>query len=499
MKNDDILFRIAESFNLYANHNAFCIENKFYSYQELNQRVAAIQLQIKEKAPNENLIGLIAYDSIDTYAAILAILFLGKGYVPLHPEHPTDRNNAVVSQSGISWIVSSQISPTNIINCENLHFIHPSALPFSDSSSLLEAQSDHSIAYLLFTSGTTGIPKGVPISRTNLNAFFDGFSRLNYPLDATDRCLQMFDLTFDLSVMSYLAPLVFGACVFTVPSGNMKFASVFNLLEEYEISFALMVPSFIQFLRPYFEEVRLPRMRVSLFCGEALNDALVKEWQQCVPNALVENVYGPTEATIFCTTYTCSATANLKAYNDAVCIGKPMKQVKTIIVDENQQEVAVGEKGELCLAGAQLTRGYWNPTEKNKLAFFNKTIASEEYTFYRTGDICFVDAEGDIQYCGRLDHQVKIQGYRVELGEIEHHAREIVPQHQVAAVVKYLASNALIYLFIEAGSVENETLLRALKEKLPSYMLPSEIIQISSFPLNSNGKVDKKALLESIE
>ena len=496
MIKEDILYRIADSFDMYEAFNAFCIEGTYYSFKDFGNRIAAIQLQIEENAPNENFIGLIAFDSIDTYAALIAILFSGKGYVPIHPEHPLARNNSVVEQSGISWVISSDVKPDNTITYDHLQFINPSSLDFPDSKIKIQNQNPDSFAYLLFTSGTTGIPKGVPICRKNLNAFFDGFSHLNYPLESGDRCLQMFDLTFDLSVMSYLAPLSVGACVYTVPSGNMKFASVYNLLEEYEITFALMVPSFIQFLRPYFDEIRLEKMRVSLFCGEALNDALVNEWHECVPNAIVENVYGPTEATIFCTTYTCSLIEPLKSYQGSVCIGKPMKDVQTIIIDETKREVAKGEKGELCLAGSQLTEGYWNLNEKNKLAFFIFNIDGKDTMFYSTGDVCFIDFEGDIHYCGRLDHQVKIQGYRLVLGEIELHAREIIQQCRVASVVKQMPTNALIYLYVENSEVLSDSILKSLKEKLPAYMVPTEIVHLKNFPLNSNGKVDKNALLE---
>ncbi len=201
------------------------------------------------------------------------------------------------------------------------------------------------IAYILFTSGSTGIPKGVPISYSNLQAFLEGLETMGVKLNTSDRCLQMFDLTFDLSVMSYLTPLLAGAAVYTVPEGEIKFMAVYRLLEEYEITCALMVPSVLTYLLPYLEDIDLPAMRFSLFCGEALYQDAAFAWQKSVPNARVWNVYGPTEATIFCTY---SAIRDNLAYNGIVSIGSPMQHVQCLVLDEQNHIAETHTKGELC-------------------------------------------------------------------------------------------------------------------------------------------------------
>jgi len=294
--------------------------------------------------------------------------------------------------------------------------------------------------------------------------------------------------------MSYLIPLTIGACVYTVPSGEIKFTAAYSILEDHEITVALMVPSILSFLQKYYDEIRLEKMKYSLFCGEALYYDLTKGWAECVPNALIQNVYGPTEATIFCLTYNWNRASVNKNINGIVCIGKPMNNISAIIVDSDFKPVAAGVHGELCLSGNQLTAGYINNPEKNREAFFKLAVDGDEQIFYRTGDICYVDEEGDFMFIGRLDNQVKIQGFRVELSEIEHHAREFMKStNAVALTSQNSGGNTLIHLFVE-NYYNPEELTAFLKTKLPPYMIPNEIRSLQKFPLNMNGKTDRNAL-----
>lgn len=216
-----------------------------------------------------------------------------------------------------------------------------------------------------------------------------------------------------------------------------------------------------------------------------------------MPCAEVWNVYGPTEDTIYCTAYRYEREEECKAVNGIMSIGRPMKDVDTLIVDVDCKVVGTGERGELCLAGPQLTPGYWHDEEKNRQAFF--LLAGKRY--YRTGDICSVDADGDIAYYGRKDSQIKIQGFRIELSEIECVARKFF--HDEAAVVALpvydARKNCSISLAVETRDHDcGDNLMKHMKALLPTYMLPQTIHFLDRFPLNVNNKIDRKKIAQMV-
>ncbi len=454
---------------------------------------------------DQKLIGLTTYEfaDINTYAAIFGILFSGRGVVPINPENPMNRHKSIVDLADLKTILISKHDSVvdQLGTIESVNLCDISSLNETEINLEIPVVSDEDTVYVLFTSGSTGIPKGVPLSYKNFKSFFDGYFELGYEYTENDRFLQTSDLTFDLSIMSFLAPLLKGACCYTIPSKGVKFTNIYSMLEEHEITTALMVPSVLSYLRPYFEDISLEKMRYSLFCGEALYLDLIKEWSKCVPNALIQNVYGPTEATIFCLSYNYNPElADEKSSNGVICIGKPMKHTKSIIVDENLQIVPNGEKGELCLAGGQLTTGYLKNEERNQNAFFEVEINGIIERFYKTGDIAYVDEDNDFMYNGRKDYQIKIHGYRIELSEIEHFAREISGCTQVAAIAKENSVDILaIHLFLENYNEDLSDLKLLLKTKLPFYMMPETIQSLVKFPLNVNGKIDRKSLFDLIK
>ena len=338
------------------------------------------------------------------------------------------------------------------------------------------------------------VPKESPITHRALAAFVAAFEALGLGIHPSDRVLQMFELTFDLSVMSYAIPLLHGASVLTVPGDALKYTYIHALLEDRSVTVALMVPSILNFLRPYFDEILCPSLRANLFCGEALPLDLLEEWCTCIPNARVLNVYGPTEHTIFCTAYEYQRNAENGSSNGILSIGKAMLGTTVGLVDEHGNWSHTGQSGELTLSGSPATLGYWRDEERTTSAFIHPESASPQ-RHYRTGDRCSIDEDGTILYWGRMDDQVKVQGYRVELAEIEHFARRIAGGSvAVAIAVTNHFGHTELVLVLEGPAQDKASIINRLKEVLPSYMIPARVEQLSTLPLNANGKIDRPAL-----
>jgi len=474
-----IVTPVCNSIANYPDRNAFYIDGTYYTYRQFAERVSAIRCVIRAAEKDEQIWGLSLHNDLNTYASIFALWMEGKAYVPLHPSWPEERIASIKEQVGCSNVLDACDAPYT-----------------GDLLDDWAEASEDDLAYILFTSGSTGVPKGVPLSRKNLAAFIEAFWNIGYELTEEDRCLQCFDLTFDLSVMSYLVPILKGACVYTVPYDGVKYLAVVQLMAEQQLTFTLMTPSTIQYLRPYFEEFEFPAMRYSLFCGEALPTDVALEWSKCLPNAEIDNVYGPTEDTIFCTAYRLRRNEPNVEHNGVLSIGTTMTSGKVIIVDENNNEIHDDQIGELCLSGEQLTQGYWKNPEKNAEAFW---FAEDGTRYYRSGDLCFYGEGGNINFVGRKDSQVKINGFRIELSEIEFHARQFLGDTLVL-VLAYTNSEGTqsLAMFIESKEQDPQPLKDYLASKMPVYMVPEKMIYVEKFPVNSSNKIDRSTLKKLI-
>jgi D-alanine--poly(phosphoribitol) ligase subunit 1 len=354
MFDKNIILPFRDVIEKYGDRNAFCIAGKFYTYIEFARHISKIRKTLELSDINSKNVGLVVNDDIETYASIFSIWFQGLAYVPLHPQQPVERNLEVISQASIDLVLCSGDHKS----FPNVHTINSALLEFEEFNLIPDPAPENAIAYILFTSGSTGKPKGVPITRCNVGAFIKSFLDVGFNINEFDRCLQCFDLTFDVSVQSFLVPLIKGACVYTIPHDQIKYSYVYGLLEDHKLTFGAMAPSMIRYLRPYFEEINVPGMRYNILTAEASPVDLVTEWSKCIPNAEIYDFYGPTEATIYCTYYKFNKTGINKHLNGMISIGKPMSGLIAIIRDEAGKVLGANQKGELCISGDQLTPGY---------------------------------------------------------------------------------------------------------------------------------------------
>lgn len=481
---EHILTPFCDSVHRYADRNAFYIDGTYYSYRQLTERISAIRGIVRSAETDEQVWGLRIGDNLNTYAAIFALWMEGKAYVPLHPGWPKERIDDIIRQIGCSNVFDPELFTDDSFAGD------VSIEDWKDSP-------DDDLAYILFTSGSTGTPKGVTLSRRNVAAFMDSFWKTGITIDETDRCMQVFDLTFDVSVQSYLVALTRGACVYTVPYGGVKYLSAAGLINEQHITFGAMAPSMLTYLRPYFDELDASSMKTTILTAEACPVDLMEAWYDCAKNTDIYDFYGPTEATIYCTYYCLTRGGHNLSLNGIISIGKPLANVSAVIIREDGTPVEGQEKGELCVAGDQVTPGYWKNAEKNASSFF----VLDGVRYYHTGDLCYWETTGDIMYSGRIDQQAKIQGFRVELGEIEYHAREFYSENRRVMAIAFQNEKNLteIALFIEAAAEDTKALLEYLRGKMPHYMIPTRILFEPSFPLNKSEKVDRNALKSRLQ
>lgn len=476
----EILTPLYNNIERFADRNAFCIADDFYTYRQFGERIEALRAKIRENGLSNKIIGVVAHDSIDTYAALWALWAEGSAYVILHSKWPKERIDEIIQQAELEAYI------------DNVEL------------TMLEGNSpnDQKLAYVLFTSGSTGKPKGVMVGKDNLAAMMNSFWATGIDITEEDRVLQCAELTFDYSVWCMLMATTKGACLYTIPDDEIRFQYTGGLIDEYALTVLPVVPSTLRYLQPYFEELDLSCIRYCILGAEALQLSIVEEFRKYAPHAEIHNYYGPTECAIASTYYPCGE----KAYNGVVAIGQALKNITAVVLDEEGNELSEGQKGELCIAGPQVTKGYLKNEEQTNKAFFMREYEGEQMRFYHTGDLVYRDSDGNFQYVGRIDHQAKIQGFRVELSEIEHHAATYLtnslPQEGCGGVVCMAFDNEQgfteIAMFVESKEFDIEPTLQYMRTKMPSYMIPTRIIFVPVFPLNTNGKIDKNKLKQLI-
>lgn len=496
------------------------------TYGELYREAARIaNALVRYDAVGAPLTAVFAYRSVTAFAGILAALLRGHGYVPLNRTFPAHRTARMLSRSGCSALVVDEASSPQLDDvlpaCPDVRlliapdrdevgelgrrFPNVKVLGAADLRVAGElpapiAVNPQELAYLLFTSGSTGEPKGVMVSHANVLSFVD-WAVGHYGITAQDRFSQMFDPTFDLSVFDMFVAWERGARVCCPPPKSLINPGRF--IRERGITVWFSVPSTAIFMRRLgaLKPDRYPTLRWSLFCGEPLPAEVVSAWQEAAPRSTIENLYGPTEATIACTAYRWDPEKSpAEVVHGVVPIGQPIGGMRARVVDTSLREVPVGEAGELLVAGPQVTPGYWGDPERTAASFVRPHGTGEVH--YRTGDrVRRAEPPSPLVYLGRLDHQIQVLGHRVELAEVEAVLREESGEDAVIALgwPRTPSGASGVVAFIGAASVNTELVLQRVARRLPDYMVPRKIHVRSSLPLNPNGKYDRKALMRELK
>jgi len=476
-------------------------------YGELGARASRIGAAIAAAETGEGPALTAVYGSrtVEAYAGILGALWAGNGYVPLNPSFPADRCREMLLRSGARTLVVDGEREELVAELLDGIADPPTVIVADAGSETIDPVppklGGDAIAYLLFTSGSTGRPKGVGVAQRNVVAFLEAI-RERYDFGPADRFSQTFDLTFDLSVFDMFVAWGSGGCL-CCPS-PAQLISPARFIRDSELTVWFSVPSLGAMMRKLrmLKPGGYPTLRWSLFCGEPLPGELARAWAAAAPASTVENLYGPTEATIACTVQRVRPELEGEdEVNGVVSIGAPLGVTGTIVVDESLREVAPGEDGELLLSGPQVTPGYWQDAEKTAAAFVKPP--GTEVVHYRTGDrVRRPTRPGDpLVYLGRLDHQIKVMGHRVEIGEIEAALRDASGIDAAIAVGWPLTESGAggVAAFLADPEADVQALREELAERLPEYMVPRRIELLDELPLNANGKFDRKAMLAMLD
>lgn len=475
-----------------ADHVAIECDGRTLTYAELDRQANRIAWSLRVRGVKSGkLVGLYDSKSCDYFAALLGILKAGAGYVPVDPKFPVERIRDIFEDAGVRAIVTSaefaaglKKSRANLLLLDR-HQAEIDLRPSWSPPSVAGHSHERELAYVIYTSGSTGRPKGVMIEHRNAIAFVSTLKSV-YKIAPDDRIYQGFSLAFDASVEEIWAAFSRGGTLCVAPDDVSRSpADAAEFITTNQITYFSTVPTFLSMM-----EADLPTVRLLILGGEVCPPELVTRWVKDGRRML--NTYGPTETAVVATYAECIP-------GEPVTIGKALPGYRTYVLDEHMNQVVPGEPGELVIGGLGVARGYLNRSDLTAEKFIANPFAdaAEAPRLYRTHDLARETEDGSLHFMGRIDDQIKIRGFRVELSEIE---AVLLEQPSIrAAAVRVLQTDGLqelaAYIVSDQGdAIDRTAVADALRVRLPDYMVPKYLDVLPEMPQLTSGKVDRKRL-----
>lgn len=481
---------------------ALFVGNKYYSYLELYNR--AVSLASKLATTDNKYCAIFANQSLMSYVGMLAAILANKTFVPITSKlsvkvreyilNTLETCDIVVDNSCLEML-GNTLSYKNQ-ECRIFHEEPPSMVEVEKFDDVVTNE----MLYLLFTSGTSGFPKGVEVSHYNLSTYIKSLTSYLGELHLC-KSLQINDLTFDISMHEIFYCWGVGGCLYVYAEENLFTLPKF--IKMHDLNMVTFVPSVVALLKGFrsFHNVTLPNIKISNFAGEALPESLAAFWHSIAPNSSIANLYGPTEATVLFTISTWDPSRK-NIHNDIVPIGHVIDpQANVYILDEENKVLEAGETGEIALAGAQVVKGYWRDSEKSQKYFTQVVVDSKPVDIYKTGDLGVYDPSLGLIYKGRKDDQLQIRGIRAERIEIESTIRSLI--HCVALTILPICDlqTKLVkgfFLFVVGASETEQRIIKICRDYLPTHMVPEGVVKLLAIPINKNGKINNEALEEIV-
>lgn len=480
---------------------AYVDEDKHLTFREVVDLSKIIGKYIKGKIVEKNSpVVVFLPKSIDALLAFHGITFSGNIYVPVDISQPLSRIAAIFDILNPKMVITYEnyIDKLKEICDENIivNFNHI----FSELSSVAETGYeliDKSISsdplYILFTSGSTGVPKGVCISHQSVIDYIDWVCD-TFKFEKEDRFANQAPFYFDNSILDIYSVHKTGASLYIIPPAILPYpVDVLKYLEDNEITVIFWVPSALISLAnsSLLSESKGLKLKKVLFCGEIMPNKQLNIWRKAYPDLLYANLYGPTEITDVCTYYIVD-----REFSDdeSLPIGKPCRNTDILILDDENKMAKKGDIGELCVRGISLSLGYYNNPEKTKAAFVQNPLNTHyDEIIYRTGDLVYLNEYDEIIFVGRKDFQIKHNGYRIELGEIETAASSIEGISNVCVLYNEKSSEITMF-YVSDKEFKISELRQKLLTMIPRYEMPAKYYYLEKMPLTGNGKIDRQYL-----
>jgi len=459
------------------------------TYGELVQSSDALALDLLQTLPQGCApVVVLGHKEPEMLIGFLGVLKSGRAYIPVDDSVPAGRVAQIAESSGCAAVLTPADIRERVARTTSSRAAFPDRHP----------DDPH---YIIFTSGSTGTPKGVVISTRNLFTFTEWMLAEQRFEEGNEVFLNQAPFSFDLSVMDLYLSLITGGTLASLTRDEMStLKKTYEVLDRSGVTTWVSTPSFAQLCTAdaRFQQALMPALRRFLFCGETLSPHLAAELLERFPSAEVWNTYGPTEATVAMTSI--RVRKDTIARHGSLPVGRPMPGVMVSIRDTEGNGLPHGEVGEIVIHGPNVSAGYLGRPDLSARVF----AESDGVRSYRTGDSGYLDEEGLLFVGGRMDNQIKLNGYRIELGDIETHLREL--PHAQDSVVLPALRNGVAYMLAafviprnRDGLSDLDLMLRlrdSLAERLPAYMIPKKFVFVDQFPMTPNGKADRRKLAE---